>query len=433
MHTYATKIRQLTPSNITALQKAADAGLVILEHGATYAILPGTPAEALAAIQGDMDRLKADPANMQRLRDTRYQSLIAVRNKLKGYVQDGVTAYVETYPVAGEPAAESVYDDCPQHGGSHRNLEPPCAEVTELEHTAISDPAELTEAKYLAEIDRLRRELPGIYGADAFLLGYTASGLTGQMRAQAITAAREQYADSLEQEQERRQDKVAGVVQVRTAAEAGQAVAAIIEDTAADVIKVEAEDAADQAAYDSAEQVECDAPEPAATVTSHTATQAEGPLSAAPAEPECICGTPGLTYAGPERDCPIHGEYAGEPPIANQNGDTMYGEQVAGGGGGSGEWTEEQRAAGRASLAEHAVENGDAEAWTQEPGDQMPLHLELNLVVDLKAWALTYGLKTSPEVIADDVIAYLRASICELAAVEEGCYLRESVILTRLP
>lgn len=23
---------------------------------------------------------------------------------------------------------------------------------------------------------------------------------------------------------------------------------------------------------------------------------------------ECTCGTPGLTYAGPERDCPIHGE-----------------------------------------------------------------------------------------------------------------------------
>ena len=25
----------------------------------------------------------------------------------------------------------------------------------------------------------------------------------------------------------------------------------------------------------------------------------------------CLCGTPGLTYAGPERDCPIHGEAAG--------------------------------------------------------------------------------------------------------------------------
>ncbi len=24
----------------------------------------------------------------------------------------------------------------------------------------------------------------------------------------------------------------------------------------------------------------------------------------------CICGTPGLTYAGPERDCPTHGELA---------------------------------------------------------------------------------------------------------------------------
>lgn len=24
----------------------------------------------------------------------------------------------------------------------------------------------------------------------------------------------------------------------------------------------------------------------------------------------CICGTPGLNYAGPERDCPTHGELA---------------------------------------------------------------------------------------------------------------------------
>lgn len=38
-----------------------------------------------------------------------------------------------------------------------------------------------------------------------------------------------------------------------------------------------------------------------------------GLLAAHPVEPAptCICGTPGLTYAGPERDCPIHGEPAG--------------------------------------------------------------------------------------------------------------------------
>lgn len=430
--TYATKIRQLTPSNITALVKARDAGAFeILEHGATYAILPGTPAEALAALQADMDWLKSTG---QPVRQTRYQSLIAVRNKLQGYVKDGVTAYVETYPMGSseEPAADdTVCTICgaPMQSHDYADVCDSCAgpKVEQLEHTAISDPAELSESEYLAEIDRLRRELPGLFGADAFLLGYTASGLTGQFRAQAITAAREQYADSLEQEQERRQDKVAGVVEVRSAAEAGQAVAAIIEDTAADTIKAEAEDAADQAAFDSAEPAECDAPERShvdassadateVITSSHTAAQAEGPLSAAPAEDrECInCDGTGDRYWP-------------------QKGDNPAQVTQCAACGGTGRRPLDARAAGRASLAEHAVANGDAEAWTQEPGDQLPLHLELNLVVDLKAWALTYGLKTSPEVIADDVIAYLRASICELAAVEEGCYLRESVTLTRLP
>ncbi len=75
-----TKVTGLTPSNVQALNEARDSKAInVLELGATYAVIAGDVHQALAIVQDDMDQLRA---TSQEVRRTRYQSLIAVRNKL---------------------------------------------------------------------------------------------------------------------------------------------------------------------------------------------------------------------------------------------------------------------------------------------------------------------------------------------------------------
>lgn len=85
------KVTGLTPNNVQALKEAWEAvspgGIGLEELGATFVIFhASTPADALEQVQADMDHLRA---TAREVRQTRYQSLIAVRNKLRTAVQSG--------------------------------------------------------------------------------------------------------------------------------------------------------------------------------------------------------------------------------------------------------------------------------------------------------------------------------------------------------
>lgn len=77
------KVTGLTASNVQALREANDAGrgVKLSQIMYTYVVFDAsTAADALEQIQADMDYVRANSAAV---RTTRYQSLIAVRNKLR--------------------------------------------------------------------------------------------------------------------------------------------------------------------------------------------------------------------------------------------------------------------------------------------------------------------------------------------------------------
>ena len=88
------KVTGLTPNNTRALNEAWDAhgSIKLLELGATFATFDATtPADALEQVQADMDHLRS---TSREVRQTRYQSLIAVRNKLRTAATAGTHHHV---------------------------------------------------------------------------------------------------------------------------------------------------------------------------------------------------------------------------------------------------------------------------------------------------------------------------------------------------
>jgi len=76
----ATKVTQLTGSNVHALQQAAQVGMAVEHIGATVAIFPGSAAEALKDLADAREVLYRQHG---RARLPEIQSLAAVRRKLE--------------------------------------------------------------------------------------------------------------------------------------------------------------------------------------------------------------------------------------------------------------------------------------------------------------------------------------------------------------
>jgi len=88
------RVGGLTGFNHHALKEAAEVPgghIRLKELAITYAVFDAsTPADALEQVQADMDHLRQMTASSGRsVRDTRYQALIAVRNKLRTAVATG--------------------------------------------------------------------------------------------------------------------------------------------------------------------------------------------------------------------------------------------------------------------------------------------------------------------------------------------------------